>query len=294
MREAQAASERHSAEYVQRAASILIGATPIGDVRDASPRLIAALAQADIVAAEDTRRLLALASRLGVQIGGKLMSLHDHNEGERASLVVTQAEQGARVLLVSDAGMPTVSDPGYRLVTEAVARGVAVSALPGPSAPVTALAVSGLPSDRFSFEGFLPRKDGEATRYLEVLARDPHTLIFFESPKRLHDTLVRMASVMGEDRRAVVCRELTKIHEEILRGTLGELVEATAGEILGEITIVVAGARDAGNADDHVGAVLALAAEGMRLKDAAAQVAEATGLRKNELFQAALRRKDSE
>ena len=294
MREAQAASEGHSAEYVQRAASILIGATPIGDVRDASPRLIAALAQADIVAAEDTRRLLALASRLGVQIGGKLMSLHDHNEGERASLVVTQAEQGARVLLVSDAGMPTVSDPGYRLVTEAVARGVAVSALPGPSAPVTALAVSGLPSDRFSFEGFLPRKDGEATRYLEALARDPHTLIFFESPKRLHDTLVRMASVMGEDRRAVICRELTKIHEEILRGTLGELVEATAGEILGEITIVVAGARDAGNADDHVGAVLALAAEGMRLKDAAAQVAEATGLRKNELFQAALRRKDSE
>lgn len=194
-------------------------------------------------------------------------------------------------MLVSDAGMPTVSDPGFRVVRAAVESGVPVSALPGPSAPVTALAVSGLPSDRFSFEGFLPRKEGEARAYLAGLATDPHTLIFFESPKRLHETLMRMAETFGGSRQAVVCRELTKIHEEILRGDLDALIEQTAGEVLGEITIVVAGARERGSADDHVDAVLALAAEGMRLKDAALEVAEATGLRKNDLYQAALRRK---
>ena len=150
-------------EPVQRPASILLAATPIGDVDDASPRFIRALQEAEVVAAEDTRRMLALASRLNVRVNGKVLSLHDHNEGDRAEGLVDLAEGGARVLLVSDAGMPTVSDPGFRVVRAAVERGVHVSALPGPSAPVTALAVSGLPSDRFSFEGFLPRKDGEAS-----------------------------------------------------------------------------------------------------------------------------------
>lgn len=277
---------------VQRPGSILLAATPIGEAADASPRFIRALGEAEVVAAEDTRRLLALAARLEVRINGKLMSLHDHNESEKAERVVDLAEGGARVLLVSDAGMPTVSDPGFRVVRAAVGRGVPVSALPGPSAPVTALAVSGLPSDRFSFEGFLPRKEGEARAYLADLADDPHTLIFFESPKRLNETLMRMAEAFGEERPGVVCRELTKTHEEILRGDLASLVTQTAGEVLGEITIVVAGYRGGGNADDHVGAVLALAAEGMRLKDAAAEVAQATGLRKNELYKAALRRKE--
>ncbi len=277
---------------VQRPGSILLAATPIGEIGDASPRFIRALGEAEVVAAEDTRRLLALAGRLDVRINGKLMSLHDHNEADRAEQVVSLAEDGARVLLVSDAGMPTVSDPGFRVVRAAVERGVEVSALPGPSAPVTALAVSGLPSDRFSFEGFLPRKDGEARAYLEALASDPHTLIFFESAKRLNDTLVRMAEAFGGSRRAVVCRELTKVHEEILRGDLNELIARTVGEVLGEITIVVAGYRGQGNADDHVETVLALAAEGMRLKEAAAEVAEATGLRKNDLYKAALRRRD--
>ncbi len=279
---------------VQRPGSILLAATPIGDVTDASPKFRRALSQAEIVAAEDTRRLLALASRLDVRVNGKLMSLHDHNEQDRADAVVGLAEDGARVLLVSDAGMPTVSDPGFRVVRLAVEHRVPVSALPGPSAPITALAVSGLPSDRFAFEGFLPRKDGEASRYLESLATDPHTLIFFESAKRLNATLVRMAEAFGGARQAVVCRELTKVHEEILRGDLNELIVRTAGEVLGEITIVVAGARENGDADDHVLAVLALAGEGMRLKEAAAQVAEATGLRKNDLFKAALRRRDAE
>ena len=273
--------------YRQDPGSILLVATPIGDVRDASPRVVAALEGADIVAAEDTRRALALASRLGIKLGGRLIALHDHNEAEKAASIVEAARGGARVVFVSDAGMPTVSDPGFRLACAAIDAGVPLSVLPGPSAPLVALALSGLPSDRFAFEGFLPRKDGEATRYLQDLATDPHTLIFFESPRRAAATLTRMAEVLGGDRRAALCRELTKDYEEVRRGTLGELAEG-ADNILGEVTIVVAGYERSARAEDHVGAVLALAAEGMRLKDAAAEVAAATGARKNDLYKAAL------
>ena len=273
--------------YRQDPGSILLAATPIGDVRDASPRVIAALEEADVVAAEDTRRALALASRLGIKLGGRLIALHDHNEAEKAAGIVKSARGGARVVFVSDAGMPTVSDPGFRLARAAIDAGVPLSVLPGPSAPLVALALSGLPSDRFAFEGFLPRKDGEATRYLQDLATDPHTLIFFESPRRAATTLSRMAEVLGGDRRAALCRELTKDYEEVRRGTLGELAEGT-DDVLGEVTIVVAGYERSARAEDHVGAVLALAAEGMRLKDAAAEVAAATGARKNDLYKAAL------
>ena len=273
--------------YRQDPGSILLAATPIGDVRDASPRVVEALQGADIVAAEDTRRALALASRLGIKLGGRLVALHDHNEAEKAAGIVEAAQGGARVVFVSDAGMPTVSDPGFRLARAAIDAGVPLSVLPGPSAPLVALALSGLPSDRFAFEGFLPRKDGEATRYLQDLATDPHTLIFFESPRRAATTLSRMAEVLGGDRRAALCRELTKDYEEVRRGTLGELAEG-ADDILGEVTIVVAGYERSARAEDHVGAVLALAAEGMRLKDAAAEVAAATGARKNDLYKAAL------
>ena len=279
--------ERGSEPYRQEAGTILLAATPIGDVRDASPRVVAALEGADIVAAEDTRRALALASRLGIKLGGRLIALHDHNEAEKAAGIVEAARGGARVVFVSDAGMPTVSDPGFRLACAAIDAGVPLSVLPGPSAPLVALALSGLPSDRFAFEGFLPRKDGEATRYLQDLATDPHTLIFFESPRRAAATLTRMAEVLGGDRRAALCRELTKDYEEVRRGTLGELAEG-ADNILGEVTIVVAGYERSARAEDHVGAVLALAAEGMRLKDAAAEVAAATGARKNDLYKAAL------
>ena len=273
--------------YRQDPGSILLAATPIGDVRDASPRVVEALQGADIVAAEDTRRARALASRLGIKLGGRLIALHDHNEAEKAAGIVEAARGGARVVFVSDAGMPTVSDPGFRLACAAIDAGVPLSVLPGPSAPLVALALSGLPSDRFAFEGFLPRKDGEATRYLQDLATDPHTLIFFESPRRAAATLTRMAEVLGGDRRAALCRELTKDYEEVRRGTLGELAEG-ADNILGEVTIVVAGYERSARAEDHVGAVLALAAEGMRLKDAAAEVAAATGARKNDLYKAAL------
>ena len=265
--------------YRQEAGTILLAATPIGDVRDASPRVVAALVGADIVAAEDTRRALALASRLGIKLGGRVVALHDHNEAEKAAGIVEAARGGARVVFVSDAGMPTVSDPGFRLARAAV--------LPGPSAPLVALALSGLPSDRFAFEGFLPRKEGEATRFLRDLAADPHTLIFFESPRRAATTLTRMAEVFGADRAAALCRELTKDYEEVRRGTLGQLA-AGADDVLGEVTIVVAGYTRSARAEDHVGAVLALAAEGMRLKDAAAEVAAATGARKNDLYKAAL------
>ena len=273
--------------YRQDPGSILLAATPIGDVRDASPRVIAALEGADIIAAEDTRRALALASRLGIKLGGRLIALHDHNEAEKAAGIVEAARGGACVVFVSDAGMPTVSDPGFRLACAAIDAGVPLSVLPGPSAPLVALALSGLPSDRFAFEGFLPRRDGEATRYLQDLATDPHTLIFFESPRRAAATLTRMAEVLGGDRRAALCRELTKDYEEVRRGTLGELAEGT-DDVLGEVTIVVAGYERSARAEDHVGAVLALAAEGMRLKDAAAEVAAATGARKNDLYKAAL------
>jgi len=273
--------------YRQDPGSILLVATPIGDVRDASPRVIAALEGADIIAAEDTRRALALASRLGIKLGGRLIALHDHNEAEKAASIVEAARGGACVVFVSDAGMPTVSDPGFRLACAAIDAGVPLSVLPGPSAPLVALALSGLPSDRFAFEGFLPRKDGEATRYLQDLATDPHTLIFFESPRRAAATLTRMAEVFGADRPAALCRELTKDYEEVRRGTLGELAEGT-DDVLGEVTIVVAGYERSARAEDHVGAVLALAAEGMRLKDAAAEVAAATGARKNDLYKAAL------
>ncbi|MDO5729344.1 MAG: 16S rRNA (cytidine(1402)-2'-O)-methyltransferase [Actinomycetaceae bacterium] len=277
---------------LQRAGSILLAATPIGDSSDASPRLVRALGEADCVAAEDTRKLLALCSRIGVRINGHLMSLHEHNESQRSASIVDRAEGGERVLIVSDAGMPTVSDPGFRVVSEAVRRGVQISALPGPSAVLTALAVSGLPSDRFCFDGFPPRKSGEKQRFFTALKDEIRTLILFESPRRIHDTVTVMADTLGGDRPAVLCRELTKTHEEIIRGDLNHLIHATRDEMRGEITLVVAGANPrAERAEDHVAAVLALADEGMRLKDAAAQVSEVTGIKKNELYRAALARR---
>ena len=202
---------------VQRSGSILLAATPIGDTNDASPKLIRALAEADLVAAEDTRRILKLATRLGVRINGDIKSLHEHNENERVDKVLHRAEDGERVLIVSDAGMPTISDPGYRVVSEAAKRGIPVSALPGPSAVLTALSVSGLPTDRFCFEGFIPRKQGERERRLDDLKEEPRTMVFFDSPKRIHENLTDMANIFGGARKAVLCRELTKTHEEIIR-----------------------------------------------------------------------------
>ena len=277
---------------VQRSGSILLAATPIGDTNDASPKLVRALAEADLVAAEDTRRLLKLATRLGVRINGDIKSLHEHNENERVDKLLHRAEDGERVLIVSDAGMPTISDPGYRVVSEAAKRGIPVSALPGPSAVLTALSVSGLPTDRFCFEGFIPRKQGERERRLDDLKEEPRTMVFFDSPKRIHENLTDMANVFGGARKAVLCRELTKIHEEIIRGDLNHLIYATRDDVKGELTLVVAGAdpREK-NAEDYVAKVIALAEGGMKLKAAAKLVSEETGVRKNELYRAALARK---
>ena len=274
---------------VMPAGTIILAGTPIGNSRDASPRLCNALAQADIVAAEDTRRALALAARLDVRINGRILSLHEHNETDRAAEILAEAQDGARVLVISDAGMPTVSDPGYRLVRAALEENVPVSVVPGPSAVLTALAISGLPSDRFSFEGFLPRKNGQRERMLAALAHDPRTMVFFDSPRRVHDSLVVMEQQFGPERRAALCRELTKTHEEVIRGTVHELVKRTEGDVLGEVCVVVEGATAISeDPEDHVVDVLELVESGLTLKKACAEVATHTGLRKKQLYQAVL------
>lgn len=267
---------------------IVLAATPIGNDGDASARLRGELEKADVVAAEDTRRLLNLAGRLGISVRGRVLSFHEHNEADRAPVLLGLAREGKRVVVVSDAGMPSVSDPGYRLVALAARSGVDVEVVPGPSAVLTALAVSGLATDRFCFEGFLPRKAGELAAAIRGLKSEGRTMVFFESPRRLGAALRAMCEGFGSDRPACVCRELTKVHQEIARGSLGELAERFSGEVLGEIAVVVAGApRKEADVEASVAEVLALADAGLRLKDAAAHVARRVGLRKKDLYDAA-------
>lgn len=222
---------------------ILLAATPIGNLGDASARLRDTFEAATVVAAEDTRRTAQLLRLLEIDNRPELVALHDHNEHDRAAALVERAEH-EDVVLVSDAGMPTVSDPGFRVVQLAAERGVLVSAIPGPSAVLTALAVAGLPTDRFAFEGFLPRKQGERGRALAGLAAERRTLVFFEAPTRLAATLGDLAEHFGRDRPAAVCRELTKLHEEVRRGPLAELADWAADGVRGEIVIVVGGAPE--------------------------------------------------
>lgn len=226
--------------------TLVLAGTPIGEVADAPPRLATELAAADVIAAEDTRRLRRLTQALDVHPTGRVVSYFEGNEAARTPELADALAGGARVLLVTDAGMPSVSDPGYRLVAAAVERGIKVTAVPGPSAVLTALAVSGLPVDRFCFEGFLPRKAGERLSRLREVADERRTLVYFEAPHRLDDTLAAMAEVFGADRRAAVCRELTKTYEEVKRGPLGELAPWAAEGVRGEITVVVEGAPDTG------------------------------------------------
>ncbi len=268
---------------------VVLAATPIGDVDDAPPRLRTLLAESDIVAAEDTRRLHGLLGRLGIRPTGRIVSYHEHNEAKRAGELVAEAAAGARVLVVSDAGMPSVSDPGYRVVRAAIDAGVRVTVLPGPSAVLTALAVSGLASDRFCFEGFAPRKPGERARWLAALRDEPRTMVLFESPHRTAETLVAMAEVFGPDRPAAVCRELTKTYEEVRRGGVAELAAWAADGVRGEVTLVVAGAPPR-TADPAVAVaeVLERVAAGERLKDPVAAVAPAVGLGRRELYEAVL------
>ncbi|SOC53974.1 16S rRNA (cytidine(1402)-2'-O)-methyltransferase [Ornithinimicrobium cerasi] len=275
--------------------ALVLAATPIGDARDASPRLLEELTGADVVAAEDTRRLRRLTDRLGVQVAGEVVSYHEHNEASRTPELVERVAGGARVLLVTDAGMPSVSDPGYRLVAACVDADLPVTCVPGPSAVLVALAVSGLPVDRFCFEGFLPRRTGERERTLATLAQEPRTMVFFEAPHRLAATLRSMASVLGEDRPAAVCRELTKTYEEVRRGGLAELAAWAEGGVRGEITVVVAGLDPATlpppDEDVVVAEVLTRVAAGDRLKDACRDAAARTGLSARALYDAAVARR---
>ena len=268
---------------------IVLAATPIGDTQDASAKLRHLLETADVVAAEDTRRLAGLTQRLGVRITGRVLSHHEHNEASRVAELLDVVRGGGTVLVVSDAGMPTVSDPGLVLVRAAVAEGLTVTTAPGPSAVMAALAVSGLATDRFTFEGFPPRKAGERATVLRDLAREPRTMVFFEAPHRLAATLTAMAEAFGPDRPAAVCRELTKTYEEVVRDALGPLAEWAQGEVRGEIVVVVAGAPPTtASVADLTAEVLARADAGERLKEAVTAVAEATGVPKRELYAAAL------
>ena len=270
---------------------LLLAATPLGQVGDASARLIEALATADVIAAEDTRRIRVLAQSLEVKPAGRIVSFFDQNEAARVQGLVDDVAGGATVLVVSDAGMPLISDPGYRLVAACAAAGLVVSCLPGPSAVTTALAVSGLPSDRFCFDGFAPRKHAARLTWFKALTNEQRTCVFFESPRRLAECLRDAADVLGADRRAVVCRELTKTHEEVRRGTLGDLAEWAAEGVLGEITVVLAGAQPRADVDTLVTLVQARVDDGMRVKDACAEVVEATpgAPSRRELYDAVLR-----
>ncbi|MEK9987416.1 MAG: 16S rRNA (cytidine(1402)-2'-O)-methyltransferase [Aquiluna sp.] len=270
---------------------LVLAATPIGNLSDASPRLLEALAESEVIACEDTRTLSHLAKALGVTLRGKLISLHDHNERESAARIVELAKE-QRVLLVSDAGMPTISDPGYNIVRECAEAGVEVSVIPGPSAVISALAVSGLATDRFTFEGFLPRKSGERRKLFQNLEREMRTMVFFEAPHRILDALEDAQAVLGPNRQASVAREITKKFEHVERGTLAELIEWAKSEPKGEMVLVIAGAEpNQFDYDDLARKALELAGDGLGMKAAAAEVAGATGASKSVIYEHALRLK---
>lgn len=270
---------------------IILAATPIGNLGDASRRLIEALENAHTIAAEDTRTAIHLLRALGIENRPQLVALHEHNEVAKAAELVEFARE-ADLLVLTDAGMPAISDPGFALVAAAAAAGVTVTVIPGPSAVLAALAVSGLPTDRFTFEGFIPRTSRVA--WLSALAREERTMVFFESPHRLADTLTDMVQTFGAERHVVVARELTKLHEEVRRGTAAELAGWAASGVKGEICVVVAGAEPAtASLTEGIEQVTALVAAGARLKEAAAEVAEETGLRRRDLYQGALASRDS-
>lgn len=273
---------------------LILAATPIGNLADASPRLVEAMVESKFIAAEDTRSLLKLANSLGVKLNARLFSLHEHNEGDRLKQILEIA-QDEPVLVVSDAGMPTVSDPGFLLVRAAVEAKIEVTVIPGPSAVLSALAVSGLPTDRFTFEGFLPRKQGDRRKMFASLSREPRTMVFFESPHRILESLEDAVVELGADRAATVSRELTKKFEHTERGTLAQLVEWAKTEPKGEMVLVVAGAQVAEvQIEDLVEQVLALISDGAKLKEAVAEIASAAGASKSDLYQLVLDRRKAD
>jgi 16S rRNA (cytidine1402-2'-O)-methyltransferase len=274
--------------------ALVVAATPIGNTDDASRRLRDELAHADVVVAEDTRRLTRLCRDLGLRPTGRIVSMFEGNERRRACEVVDMVRGGSRVLLVTDAGMPLVSDPGYRVVSLCAEADLPVTVLPGPSAALAALVVSGLPSDRFCVEGFLPRRAAERRRRLDDLAYEPRTLVLFESPRRTAATLQALRDAFGADRPAAVCRELTKTHEQVRRGSLGDLAATTDERVLGEVTIVVGG-RPPSTASAEVDPVVLVAERegaGLTRKDAIADVARELGRPKREVYAAVVAARD--
>ena len=272
--------------------TLILAATPIGNVGDASARLVDALRSASVIAAEDTRRLHKLLQLLDITVDAQIVSYFEQNEAERQTWLLEQLQSGRDVLVVTDAGMPSVSDPGYRIVAAAIEAGIPIRVIPGPSAVTTAITISGLPVDRFTFEGFLPRKQGERVRRLEDLATDQRTMVFFEAPHRTRETLKDMQQVFGADRRVAVCRELTKTYEEVVRGTLADAVAWSDREILGEVTIVVAGRSADETAhltpDAYVREVEARIAAGTDRKEAVSEVAKALGVPRREVYDAVI------
>ena len=269
---------------------LFLAATPIGNIGDASMRLREVLSGAQVIAAEDSRRAHRLILDLGITTSAQIWSFYDAVEEAKSPELISRVQQGETVVMISDAGMPSVSDPGYRLMQEAIAQGVKVSVIPGPSAVLAALAISGLPVDRFSFEGFLPRKSGERKTLCETLLHETRTMVFFEAPHRLVESLLDLQTVFGADRSAVVCRELTKTYEEVVRGTLAELVAWSDKEILGEITLVVAGADPLPETSpgEWVALVATRVEIGESQRDAIAAVARELGVPKRDVYDAVL------
>jgi 16S rRNA (cytidine1402-2'-O)-methyltransferase len=271
--------------------ALVLCGSPIGNVADASPRLRSTLESADVIAAEDTRRLRRLASDLGIRVGAEVVSYYEANERARVPQLVERMAAGATVALITDAGMPAISDPGYRLVRAAAEAGVPVRAVPGPSSVTTALAVSGLASDRWVFEGFLPRGAGERRTRLHELASERRTIVLLESPRRVERLLAELAEVFGADRPAVLCRELTKTYEEVVRLPLGGLAAwAAERDVRGEVTLVVGGAPDppAPDAADLAALVQAREATGLDRKTAMSEVARASGVPRRDVYDAVL------
>lgn len=270
--------------------TLTLAATPLGNPGDASPRLKQAIIDAEVIAAEDSRRFHRLAADLGVTFTARIISFFDGNETARTEEVLTLLQGGKKVLVVSDAGMPTISDPGFRLTRDAIALGISVVVIPGPSAPTMALALSGLATDRFTFEGFLPRSSGARLAHLETLRFEERTMVFFEAPHRITDSLHDAASILGSDRRAAVCREMTKTYEETVRGSLQELIDwSQSKEILGEITLVIEGVPVGAaikSAEEIVARVREFESAGMDRKDAIATVAKESELPKKVVYAA--------
>jgi len=272
---------------------LILAATPLGNILDASPRLKETLEQADLIAAEDTRRAKRLFADLNLEIKAPVISLFEENEIEKIPDIIEKLKNGLRVVVISDAGTPAISDPGYRLVTKAIEENISITVIPGPSAVLSALVLSGLPTDRFSFEGFIARKGKERTEILNNLNTQSRTMVIFESPRRTLQTLQDIQEIVGDDRKAAVVREISKTYEEVIRGSLKELVAwANSKEVLGEITLVIAGVENTGKKevdDEAIGEVKQLIAAGSSFKDAVQEVSTQRGLSRRELYEASLR-----